>query len=154
MAGTMSTPEKLESFQRAVTARLVGLKKQLPGVPTLRVTANLDTGKVTFELPGATSGLKMPRDLAEQLAKSFDKAGVSILNHKGKGVVVPQIAAGVDHLPMQVDVDKQRNVQVAFKERTAGIECEFWEAIQIAEVIRRAVKFIDKLERNRGRTLP
>jgi hypothetical protein len=147
----MKIGASMDGFTRAVTDRLRGVKRQLPETPTLRVNANLDTGKVVFELQQATGGLILPLELAERLSKSFDKAGMAVLARARLRVLT--VPPGVDHLPMKVDVTQQRKVQLEFKEHTSAIEMEASEAIQVAEVIRRAVRFITKLER-KGRTMP
>jgi hypothetical protein len=140
----MSTSERMESFERGVIARLSGIKKILPNAPLIHVNAHLDTGKVSFELPQATSGIRIEHDLAARLADSLDKAGMALIE---KFPLPSPMPLGLDHLPVKVDVARDRRIQLEFQQRTAGVEMEAWQAIQLGEVIRRAARLVIKLER-------
>lgn len=148
----MSTSERMEQFERRVVDGLMGVKKTLilPHTPLIHVNAHLDTGKVSMVLPQKTGGIRIEYDLAQRLAASLDKAGMALIE---KWPPPSPIPLGLDHLPVKVDVARDRRVQLEFQAPTTGVEVEAWQAITLAEVVRRAARFVTKLEKKR-RTRP
>jgi hypothetical protein len=134
----------MESFERAVIDGLSGVKKILPNLPFIQVKANLDSGKVTVEVPAPTSGVRIPADVTRRLAETLDQAGMTLIQKWPPPAPMP---LGLNHLPVNVDVMSNGLVQIEFRQRAAGFEMEAWQAIQLSEVLRRSVRAVAKINR-------